>query len=110
MAATASAVSGMRVVYDNEGIDPGQRPEHHIPHFHPRRRRPRGSRSKDRGHNRTSEDACPGRRDRNADAHLKRNATPSVARDGPRRAAVVAVTNGRLDFGTWERILCQLDG
>jgi thiamine phosphate synthase YjbQ (UPF0047 family) len=23
---------------------------------------------------------------------------------------VVAVTNGRLDFGTWERILCQLDG
>jgi hypothetical protein len=41
-----------------------------------------------------------------------------VARDGPRRAAVVAVTNGRLDgstelaevFGTWERILCQLDG
>ena len=26
------------------------------------------------------------------------------------RGAVVAVTNGRLDFGTWERILCQLDG
>jgi thiamine phosphate synthase YjbQ (UPF0047 family) len=24
---------------------------------------------------------------------------------GPRRAAVVAVTNGRLDFDTWERIL-----
>jgi hypothetical protein len=23
---------------------------------------------------------------------------------GPRRAAVVAVANGRLDFGTWERI------
>ena len=43
---------------------------------------------------------------------MKRNATRSVARDGPRRAAVVAVTNGRLDgstelaevFGTWERI------
>ena len=30
---------------------------------------------------------------------------------GPPSAAVVmAVTNGRLDFGTWERILCQLDG
>jgi thiamine phosphate synthase YjbQ (UPF0047 family) len=26
------------------------------------------------------------------------------------REVVVAVTNGRLDFGTWERILCQLDG
>ena len=26
------------------------------------------------------------------------------AGDGPRRAAVVAVTNGRLDFCTWERI------
>jgi thiamine phosphate synthase YjbQ (UPF0047 family) len=40
----------------------------------------------------------------NADAHLKRNATLRVARDGPRRAAVVAVTNGRLAFGMWERI------
>ena len=35
-------------------------------------------------HKRTGEDACPGRRDRAADAHLKRNATRSVARDGPR--------------------------
>jgi thiamine phosphate synthase YjbQ (UPF0047 family) len=35
---------------------------------------------------------------------MKRNATRRVARDGLRRAAVVAVTNGRLDFGTWERI------
>jgi len=26
------------------------------------------------------------------------------------REVVVAVTNGRLGFGTWERILCQLDG
>jgi hypothetical protein len=32
-----------------------------------------------------------------ADAHLKRNATRIVARDEPRRAVVVAVTNGRLD-------------
>jgi ABC-type phosphate/phosphonate transport system substrate-binding protein len=50
--------------------------------------------------------------DRTADARLKRNATRRVTRDGPRRAAVVAVTDGRLDgstelaevFGTWERI------
>jgi len=39
-------------------------------------------------HNRTSED--------NADAHLKRQVMG--------REVVVAVTNGRLDFGTWERI------
>jgi thiamine phosphate synthase YjbQ (UPF0047 family) len=45
-------------------------------------------------HNRTGED--------NADAHLKRQVMG--------REVVVAVTNGRLDFGTWERILCQLDG
>jgi hypothetical protein len=43
---------------------------------------------------------CPERRDRNADPHLKRNATRSVARDGARRAAVVVVTNGRLDGST----------
>jgi thiamine phosphate synthase YjbQ (UPF0047 family) len=46
-----------------------------------------------------------------AEAHLKGNATRSVARHGPRRAAVVAVTNGRLDFGTWERIFYgEFDG
>jgi hypothetical protein len=95
MAARASKGRGMRAVYDKEGVDPGQCPEHHTPHFHQRRRRPRG-----RLHNRTGEDACTRCRDRN----LKRIATPSVARDGPRRAAVVAVTNGRLDFGNWERI------
>jgi hypothetical protein len=48
-----------------------------------------------------------------ANAHLKWNATRSVARDGaPSEAVVVAVTNGRLDgfalltrtFGKWERI------
>ena len=37
------------------------------------------------------------RTDRTADAHLKRHGPPSAA-------VVVAVTNGRLDFGTWERI------
>jgi secondary thiamine-phosphate synthase enzyme len=39
-------------------------------------------------HNRTGED--------NADAHLKRQVMG--------REVVVAVTNGGLDFGTWERI------
>jgi secondary thiamine-phosphate synthase enzyme len=39
-------------------------------------------------HNRTGED--------NADAHMKRQVMG--------REVVVAVTNGRLDFGTWERI------
>ena len=55
-----------------------------------RRRRPRG-----RLHNRTGED--------NADAHLKRQVMG--------REVVVAVTNGRLDFGTWERIFYgEFDG
>jgi thiamine phosphate synthase YjbQ (UPF0047 family) len=40
-------------------------------------------------HNRTGEDACPGRSERNADAHLKRQIMG--------REVVVAVTNGRLD-------------
>jgi thiamine phosphate synthase YjbQ (UPF0047 family) len=48
-------------------------------------------------HNRTGEDACPERRDRNADAHLKRQIMG--------REVVVVVTNGRLSFGTWERIM-----
>jgi hypothetical protein len=53
-------------------------------------------------------------------AHLKRNATLRVVRDGaPSEAVVVAVTNGRLDgfalltrtFGTWERIFYgEFDG
>jgi thiamine phosphate synthase YjbQ (UPF0047 family) len=45
-------------------------------------------------HNHTGKD--------NADAHMKRQIMG--------REVVVAVTNGRLDFGTWERILCQLNG
>jgi secondary thiamine-phosphate synthase enzyme len=54
-------------------------------------------------HNRTGEDACPERSDRNADAHLKRQVMG--------REVVVAVTNGRLDFGTWERIFYgEFDG
>jgi len=46
-------------------------------------------------HNRTGED--------NADAHLKRTVMG--------REVVVAVTNGRLDFGPWERIFYgEFDG
>jgi secondary thiamine-phosphate synthase enzyme len=46
-------------------------------------------------HNRTGED--------NADAHMKRQIMG--------REVVVAVTNGRLDFGTWERIFYgEFDG
>jgi len=46
-------------------------------------------------HNRTGED--------NADAHLKRSVMG--------REVVVAVTNGKLDFGTWEQIFYfEFDG
>jgi secondary thiamine-phosphate synthase enzyme len=62
-------------------------------------------------HNRTGEDACPERSDRNADAHLKREIMG--------REVVMPVTNGRLDgfalltrtLGTWERIFYgEFDG
>ena len=90
IAPMASAVRGMRVVYDKEGIDPGQCPEHHTPHFHQRRRRPGG-----RLHNDTGED--------NAGAHMKRQVMG--------REVMVAVSNGRLDFGTWEQIFYgEFDG
>ena len=47
------------------------------------------------GHNRTGED--------NADAHLKR---PVMGRE-----VVVAITDGRLDFGPWEQIFYgEFDG
>lgn len=46
-------------------------------------------------HNRTGED--------NADAHLKRSVMG--------RETVVAITNGRMDFGTWEQIFYfEFDG
>jgi thiamine phosphate synthase YjbQ (UPF0047 family) len=57
--------------------------------------------------------------DRTADAHLKRAAKTgctSAAESGCTaqvmgREVVVAVTNGRLDFGTWERIFYgEFDG
>jgi len=47
-------------------------------------------------HNDTGED--------NADAHLKRAAETGCTLLIMGREVVVAVTNGRLDFGTWERI------
>ena len=84
MVAMASAVSGMRVVYDKEGIDPCIGYAHYCECVHQRRCRPLG-----RLHNRTGGDACPERSDRNAEAHLKRQVMG--------REVVVAVTNGRLD-------------
>ena len=54
-------------------------------------------------HNRTGEDAYPERSDRNTDAHLKRIASGLKMRVMGREV-VVAVTNGRFDSGTWERI------
>ena len=85
----------MRAVYDKEGVDPGERREYHTPHFHQQRRRPRGCRPKGRLHNCTGED--------NADAHLKRQVMG--------REVVVAITEGRLDFGPWEQIFYgEFDG
>ena len=55
-------------------------------------------------HNRTGEDACPGPRARNADAHLKRAAETGRTSQVMGREVVVAVTNGRLDFGPWEQL------
>jgi secondary thiamine-phosphate synthase enzyme len=54
-------------------------------------------------HNRTGE-ACPERSRRdNADAHLKRQVMG--------REVVVAITDGRLDFGPWEQIFYgEFDG
>jgi hypothetical protein len=97
MAAMASTGRGMSVVYDKEDTDPGQCPEHHIPHFHQRRRRLPG-----RLHNRTGEGACPSRTG-------CRRAPQAVW--PPSAAVVVAVTDGRLDFGTWEKIFYgEFDG
>ena len=57
-------------------------------------------------HNRTGEacpEACPKEQRRRPPEAGSQKRLHS-ADHGPRRAAVVAVTNGRLDFGTWERI------
>jgi thiamine phosphate synthase YjbQ (UPF0047 family) len=73
----------MRAVYHKGGADLCIGDAHCCECVHQRRRRPLG-----RLHNRTGED--------NADAQLKQQVMG--------REVVVAVTNGRLDFGTWERI------
>ena len=111
-----STVSGMRAVYDKEGIDPCSGDAHYgecVPVTSFRT----GINDDESGlhhdyevwleelaphapvsqyqHNRTGED--------NADAHLKRQVMG--------REVVVAVTNGRLDFGTWQRIFYgEFDG
>jgi thiamine phosphate synthase YjbQ (UPF0047 family) len=77
-------------------------------------------------HNRTGEDVCcaspparPERRDKAADAHLKRAAQggcTSAAETGCTvqimcGEAVIAVTNGCLNLSTWVRIFCgEFDG
>jgi secondary thiamine-phosphate synthase enzyme len=54
-------------------------------------------------HNRTGED--------NADAHLKRAAETGCTPQVMGREVVVAVTKGRPDLGTWERIFYgEFDG
>ena len=105
----ASVVMGMRVVYDKEGIDPCSGYAHYcecvpVTSFRTginddesglhqdyekwlEELAPHAPVSQYR-HDDTGED--------NADAHLKRQIMG--------REVVVAVTNGRLDFGTWERI------
>jgi secondary thiamine-phosphate synthase enzyme len=108
IAARASTDRGTRAVYDKEGTDPckcnahccisvisddeyGLHDDYEVwleelaPH----------APIDQYWHNRTGED--------NADAHLKRQVMG--------REVVVAVTNGRLDFGTWERIFYgEFDG
>ena len=116
MAAMASAVRGMSVVYDKEGTDPckcdayyGQRVPvtsfrtginddesglHHDYEVWLEKLAPHAPIDQ-YWHNRTGED--------NADAHLKRQVMG--------REVEVAVTDGRLDFGTWERIFYgEFDG
>jgi secondary thiamine-phosphate synthase enzyme len=122
MAAMASTVSGMSVVYDKEGTDPCKCHAVYCTAAHHCQRVPvtsfrTGINDDESGlhhdyevwleelaphapidqywHNRTGED--------NADAHLKRQVMG--------REVVVAVTGGRLDFGNWERIFYgEFDG
>ncbi len=103
-----STVSGMRVVYDKEGIDPckcdahtasvfindDESGLHHDYEVWLEELAPHAPIDQ-YWHNRTGED--------NADAHMKRQIMG--------REVVVAVTNGRLDFGTWEQIFYgEFDG
>jgi hypothetical protein len=118
IAARASTVRGMRAVYDKEGTDPCKCHAVYFTAAHYCECFPvtafRTGINDDAGlwAGRTTALArTPVRPGQVADAHLKRHGAPSAA-------VVVAVTNGRLDgfalltrtFGTWKRILCQLDG
>jgi secondary thiamine-phosphate synthase enzyme len=108
MAAMASTVRGMSVVYDEEGltlvaamhitasvfINDDESGLHHDYEVWLEDLAPHAPIDQ-YWHNRTGED--------NADAHLKRQIMG--------REVVVAVTNGRLDFGTWEQIFYgEFDG
>jgi hypothetical protein len=93
----ASAVKGLRVAYHKEGVDPCRRHAHYCECFRQRRGRPLGRLHNPHRPSLPRASPCPERSDRAADAHLKRYGLPSAA-------VAVAVTNGRLDFGTWERI------
>jgi hypothetical protein len=89
MAVMASTGRGTKAVYHKKGADPGScqavycTAAHYTPHSHsaPPVQRPPAH--------------WPG-----AQPHLKENATRQVVRDGPQCAAVVALTQGRLDGST----------
>jgi secondary thiamine-phosphate synthase enzyme len=90
IAARVSTSRETKAAHYKEETDPCSGNAHSCRRVHQRRRRPKG-----RLHNRTGED--------NADEHLKRQIMG--------RGVVIAVTNGRLDFGTWERIFYgEFDG
>ena len=104
IAPMASTVGGRKVVCHKEGVDPCIGDAHYCECVHQRRRQPTG-----RLHNRTGE-ACP---ERNEGTMPTR--TSSGTHLGEMRVmgreVVVAVTDGRLDFGTWERIFyAEFDG
>ena len=116
IARMAPAVRGVRLVYQKEGADPCKCDAHYRQCVCQRRRARVARRL--RGVARKAGAACAhrsilaqpdgrglsrGKRGNNADAHLKRQIMG--------RKVVVAVTNGRLDFGTWERIFYgEFDG
>ena len=103
----------MSVVCHKEGIEPCERDAHYRERVHQRRRaRPAltTTRSGSKGWHPTPRSASTSttdgrhvRDEDNADAHLKRQVMG--------REVVVAITNGRLDFGPWEQIFYgEFDG
>jgi hypothetical protein len=107
----ASAVSGMRVVYDKEGVDPCIGDAHYFERIHQRRREWPAPRL--RGVARGAGPSCtnqpiPAQPDRRGQ---RRRPSEATNHGPPSEAVVVAVTKGRLDFGTWERIFYgEFDG